>query len=93
MVTVILTIQLALPGVNSLKEKRHIIKSLITHIRNNFNVSVAEIAENDILRRATIGVAVVSNSNSFGHQVVSKAVNWVEKIPEVIILDYQTESY
>jgi len=93
LVTVILTIQLTLPGVNSLKEKRHIIKSLITHIRNSFNVSVAEVAENDILRRTTMGIAVVSNNNSFGHRVVSKVVNLIEKNPEIIILDYQTESY
>ena len=93
MVTVILTVRLDLPGVDSLKEKRRILKSLLTKLRSNFNISIAEVAENDRLRSAVLGVAVVSNDNSFGHQVAAKVIDKIEGTHEVVLVDYSTESY
>lgn len=77
----------------SLKEKRRILKSLMTRIRNDFNVSIAEVGDNDILRSAKIGAAVVSNNRSFGHEVASKVMNRIEASPDVLVLDYGTEEY
>ena len=93
MVTVILTVRLDIPGAGSLKEKRRVIKSLITRLRNNFNISIAEVADNDVVKSATLGAAIVSNNSSFGHQVISKVVNKIEASPDVLILDYKTETY
>lgn len=93
MVTVILKVELSLPGVGSLKEKRRIIKSLITKLQNNFNISIAEVDNNDIHRKATIGAAIVSNNSSFGNQVIAKVVDKINANPEVVIIDYQTENY
>lgn len=93
MVTVILTIELEIPGVGSLKEKRRIVKSLLARIKNKFNVSIAEVGDNDILRKATIGAAIVSNNTSFGQQVIAKLVDKINSNPEVVIIDYKTENY
>ncbi len=93
MITVILTVRLQLPGPSSLKEKRRIIKSLLARLRNNFNISIAEVADNDLPRAATLGAAVVSNSTSYGHQVISKVVSKIEATSEVVLLDYSTETY
>ena len=93
MVTVILTIELEIPGVGSLKEKRRIVKSLLARIKNKFNVSIAEVGDNDVLRRATIGAAVVSNDRNYGHQVIAKLVDKINAVPDVIIIDYKTENY
>ena len=93
MVTVILTIKLEIPGVGSLKEKRRIIKSLLARVKNKFNVSIAEVEDNDILRRATIGVAVVSNNTKYGHQFINKLVDKINSVPDVVILDYKIENY
>ena len=93
MVTVVLKVQLDLPGVTSLKEKRRILKSMIARLRNNFNISVAEIDGQDSLRSAFLGAAVVSNSTSFGHQVMSKVVGKIQSNAEVVLADYVTESY
>jgi hypothetical protein len=79
--------------VDSLKEKRRIVKSLLVRLRNDFNISAAEVADNDRHRTATIGVAVVSNDSSFGHRVASKVVNKIESVPEVVLSDYHTETY
>lgn len=93
MVTMVLTIKLLLPGVSSLKEKRRILKSLLAKLKNNFNVSAAEVGDNDIHRQATIGIAVVSNDSRFGHEVCSKIINRIESMSQVEMADIQTESY
>ena len=93
LVTIVLTIQLDLPSAVSLKDKRRILKSLLTRLRNNFNISVAEVGYNDRHRQALIGAAVVANSGGFGHQVISKVVSKIESESAVIITDYQMESY
>ena len=93
MVTIILTVHLNIPGIMSLKEKRRILKSLMTRLRNDFNISVAEVGDNDILRSAKIGAAVVSNSRRFGHEVASKVMNRIEASPDVLVMDFSTEEY
>ncbi len=85
--------QLELPGVDSLKEKRRILKSLMARLKNSFNISIAEVGNNEVLRAATLGAAVVSNNNSFGHQVIAKVVDKIEAEPTVVLADYRTDSY
>nr|MBN2277931.1 DUF503 domain-containing protein [candidate division Zixibacteria bacterium] len=84
-------VDLNLPGVNSLKEKRRILKPLISRLQSRFNVSIAEVNFNDSLRRAQIGCAVVSNDRIFVDQVLAKIVRAIEAIPEVIMMDYRVE--
>jgi uncharacterized protein YlxP (DUF503 family) len=93
LVTLILTIRLELPGVGSLKDKRRILKPLLARLRSDFNISAAEVGDNDIYRSATIGVAMVSNDSSFGHQVASKIARRIEENPQVVLADYSTETY
>ncbi len=93
MVTVALKVWLELPGVSSLKEKRRILKSLFADLRRAFNVSIAEVGDNDSPRRALLGAAVVSNETRYGHQVVSQAVNKLENRPDLLVIDYQMETY
>lgn len=78
---------------NSLKEKRRIIKPLITRIRNKFNVSISEVGNNDVLRSSILGVAVISNDLAFSNSVASKLINLIENSPEVSLRDYEMESY
>jgi uncharacterized protein YlxP (DUF503 family) len=92
-VTVTLRCRLELPGVASLKQKRRILKSLMIRLRNSFNISIAEVGNNDVPRSATLAAAVVANSNSFGHQVMAKVVNKIEGDTDLLLLDYSTESY
>jgi len=48
-----------LPGCRGLKEKRMIVKSLKSRLRNEFEISAAEVGDQDLLQRAQIGVAAV----------------------------------
>lgn len=93
MIISIARIELSLPGVNSLKEKRRILKSLLAKLKNKFNISIAEIDDNDILRKAVVGAAIVSNKSSFGDQVIAKVIDEIKKRPDLVLIDYQTENY
>jgi len=50
-----------IPGCNSLKEKRGVLSRLIRRTQNTFNVSIAEVGDNDHWRKARIGFSVVGN--------------------------------
>jgi len=84
-------IELAVPGSNSLKDRRQAVKSLVEHLRNKFNVSVAEVDDPQVWRRANVGVACVANQTAFVNQVLNKVVDAVRADPRVSIIDYEME--
>ncbi len=85
-------VSLRIPENMDLKGKRQVLKSLISRIRNRFNVAVAEVDDNDAWQRATIGFCCISNNKRFSNQVLSKVVAFIEKSHfDVEILDYEIE--
>ena len=93
MITVTLKVKLDLPGVNSLKEKRRIIKSIMARLKNKFNISISEVEAQDSHRTAVIGAAIVSNDAAFGNSVLSKVVSHLELSRDAVLLDYTIETY
>ena len=91
MVVGILKVDLHIPGNNSLKGKRRVLRSLKDRMKGKFNVSVAEVGEEDLWQRATLGIAVVSNDRSHANQVLSKVVDLIESSGPVEVVDYQIE--
>ena len=86
------TIELRLPGNGSLKGKRRVVKSIIARVRNEFNVSIAEVDDQDLWQRATLGVACVSNDAEYAHGLLSQVVRKIENSRlDAEILDYQIE--
>ena len=86
------TIELRLPGNGSLKGKRRVIKSVVTRIGREFNVSIAEVDAQDVWQRAVLGVACVSGSASYAHGLLERVVQWIETHrPDVELLHYQIE--
>jgi uncharacterized protein YlxP (DUF503 family) len=86
------TIDLRLPGNGSLKGKRSIIKSIVTRVSREFNVSVAEVDAQNLWQRAVLGVACVSSSADYAHGQLERVVQWIETHrPDVVLLDYQIE--
>jgi uncharacterized protein YlxP (DUF503 family) len=65
MIVGVMTSQLSLHGIASLKDKRSIVKSLIGRLKSRFNISIAEVDHQDSKTIAVIGVAVVSNDARF----------------------------
>jgi len=86
-----LTIDLYLPGCRSLKEKRGLLRKLISRLQRDFNVSVAEVEKQDLHQSARLGVAVVSTDRAFANRVLSKVVERVERDPSCQPQDYSLE--
>ena len=76
-----LTIVVHLRDAASLKDKRQIIKSLIETARQKFNVSIAEIDDLDMWRRATIGVACVANDIRHVNRVLDTLLDTLDGNP------------
>ena len=85
-----LTVELYLPGCNSLKQKRSRLKPLLARLHREFNISAAEIDQNDQHRAAVIACAIVSNDAKHVQRVLEKIPNWIEKFrPDMQVVDQQ----
>lgn len=84
-------IRLRLFSPNSLKEKRRILKSLIERLKSRYNISIAEIGENDSWQIAEIGIAVVANKAVFADEVINKIVYFIDNFDSVEIIDIDIE--
>lgn len=85
------TVELHLPGVGSLKEKRHILKGLKEKVKHRFDVAVAEVDHHDSWQRATLAVACVSHDSRHANEVVSKALDFVESLVDGSVIDISVE--
>ncbi len=77
MIVGVMTAQLSLQGITSLKEKRSIVKSLIGRLQSRFNISVAEVDHQDSKSVAVLGVAIVSNDSRFIDQQLDAIVGFM----------------
>ena len=84
-------ISLHFPESHSLKEKRKILLSVKDRIKNKFNVSVAELEDNDLWQKSIIGVAVISNDQAHANAVLSKVSDMVNGRPDLIVTDIEME--
>jgi len=88
-----LEVKLSLPGVNSLKEKRQILRSLKDRIRGKFNVAVAEVDYQDVWRTACLGVVTVANDGRFLESALSKVTDLIRNHRNLTIVDYDLEVF
>lgn len=93
MVVGILQLELRLPAVHSLKEKRWILKSLMTRVRNRFNVSISEVDSHDSWQRSLIAAAHVSNEQGHTNQLLDRVLNFVEKEKQLEVLRFQIDFF
>lgn len=91
MVVGILKVELYIPGNNSLKEKRRLLKSLMGRVKSRFNVSVAEVEENDKYRKAVLGVAVVSNQRAHANTVLNHVADFIQGSGHVEVTHLEME--
>ena len=77
----------------SLKEKRHALRRIIDRVRSRYNVSIAEVGDNDIWQRAVIGICAVANDHSFVNEVLDKCVRDTDQIAQIINREMEIETY
>ncbi|TVR22269.1 MAG: DUF503 domain-containing protein [Anaerolineaceae bacterium] len=84
--------ELYLPAVNSLKEKRSVIKPILNRLPQKFNVACSEIDHQDVWRSSQIAVVCVSNSSRHVRDVLQSSIDWLESnFPDVLITNQKIE--
>jgi uncharacterized protein YlxP (DUF503 family) len=89
------SIELRIPGNRSLKDKRRVLKPLLTRLRREFNVSAAEVGFNDLWQTAEIALVTVANNDpGYVQRFLEKVVTWVETYrPDVQVVDWHIETF
>jgi uncharacterized protein YlxP (DUF503 family) len=72
-------VQLHMQGIESLKQKRSIVKSLIGRLKSRYNISIAEIDQQDRKSTAVIAMAMVSNQTGFIDSQFDSIINFMHR--------------
>ena len=81
---------LRIPAVRSLKEKRHVVKTLTGSLRARFNVSVAVVDHHDLWQRTVIGVSAVAPDGHQCRRIVQEVERHVDGFPGVETIEVVT---
>lgn len=84
-------IKLYAPAVHSLKEKRMVVKSIIGKTKNKFNVSIAEVGEQDTHQTIILGIACVACSVRLADSIIDTVIAFVENNTEAEIINIERE--
>mgnify|MGYP000867457150 FL=1 len=87
----IVYIKIYIPFSHSLKEKRKVVKSICAKVKNNFNVSIAEVDNLGLQQTISIGIAVVSNDKKHIESIIDKMLNFIESHTEGEIVEVDRE--
>lgn len=88
----VLSLHLRLPGCRSLKEKRGLIKPLLSRLHREFNVSAAEMELLDHWHEAIIACAIISNDPAACQRSLQTVREFCERnFPDVEVFDHRIE--
>src|SRR6267378_4334346 len=93
MVVGVLRLTLYIHGASSLKDKRQVLRKVVDRLRSRFNVSVAEVGDNDVWQRAVVGICAVANDHRFVNEVLDKCARDAGNIAEIINREMEIETY
>jgi len=93
MIVGVMTTQLHMQGITSLKEKRSIVKSLIGRLKAKFNISISEVDNQDNRTSAIIAMAMVSNDTRFIDQQFDTIINFMQKDGRFYIGKIERETF
>ena len=87
----VMTFRLRAPWVRSLKEKRMIVRSLVTQLQNQFHVSAAETGEQDTHTLIEIGIAAVVPHRALADSLMEQVSRFTEEHCEAEIVEETRE--
>ncbi len=89
----VLRLTLHLPDPGSLKSKRHLLRSAIDRVKAKFNVSIAEVAENDLWQKSVVGVCAVGNDHAFVNETLDKVADFVASMHggQILVTDREID--
>ena len=88
----LLTIELRISSSHSLKDKRRVIQSLISKLKRNYNIAVAEIENQDLWQRADIGIVSINTSGSELNKTLNNIVDYISNYGFTEIINYRIEN-
>jgi len=91
MVIGICRLELMIRENHSLKEKRRIVKQIVDRVKHRFNVSIAEVGNNDLWQSAELGLCMVSNDRCFTNQALDKIVDFIESFTSADVIKSDIE--
>ena len=91
MVVGVCHLDLVLPEGSSLKGKRKVIKSLVTRVRDKFNVAISEVGGQDLWQRARVGICVVGTDRRFINSSLDKVINFIEGLGLLEVVNSEME--
>ncbi len=74
----VMEIKIRASFVNSLKEKRMILKSIKEKVKNKFNVSISEVDSQDNHKLITLGISSVSSEKDLLSNLKEKIIDYIE---------------
>lgn len=86
-------VDLLLGDVHSLKEKRSLVRPIVSELRRRFDVAVSETGYQDLHRRAEITVAAVSGDLGRASTVVDACEEWIAQRPEVMVVGVRRRAF
>jgi uncharacterized protein len=84
MVVALLSVELHLPGAQSLKDKRMVLRRIKDRI-GKFNVAVSEVEHQDLWQRAGIGIVTISTSQAHAEQELAAVADEIERVEPGVI--------
>lgn len=87
----ILKLTLFIHDSNSLKEKRMVLHSLKARLRNNFNVAVSQIGDEDKWQKSTLAVVGVEKNRNNINSILSNIVNFIGELKTADLINYEME--
>ncbi|WP_282924510.1 DUF503 domain-containing protein [Peptoniphilus genitalis] len=91
MIIAICTCEIFIFNANSLKSKRSVVKSIIEKSKNRFNISIAEVGENDKWQKSIIAFSTISNNQKIVEETIEKVINLFDSYSEIEIINIKRE--
>ena len=91
MIIGICTCEIYIFNANSLKSKRSVVKSIIEESKNRFNISIAEVGENDKWQKSIIAFSTISNDQRLVEETIEKVINFFDSYSEIEIINIKRE--
>ena len=89
----VMTAQLHMQGIESLKAKRSIVKGLIGRLKSRFNISISEVDHQDNKSSAVIGIAIVCNDSQFIDQQFDSIVDFMRNDGRFYLAQVERETF
>jgi uncharacterized protein YlxP (DUF503 family) len=88
-----LRMTLQLPDSHSLKDKRQVVRSLVTRTRGEFHVAAAEVGDTERWQIAELGFACVSESSGHVYDILARVERFIYDVrPDLVVLESTTDT-